>query len=57
MAFFFFSLFVVVVVFSFGFIGLVVFETEFLCVALAVLELSVDQVGLKPRDIPGSAPP
>jgi hypothetical protein len=31
------------------------FETGFLCVALAVLELSVDQAGLKLRNPPASA--
>jgi hypothetical protein len=37
------------------FVCLFVFETEFLCVALAVLKLSRDQAGLKVRDSPASA--
>ena len=47
---FFFCLFVFVFVFVF-------FETGFLCVALAVLELTlyVDQAGLKLRNPPASA--
>jgi hypothetical protein len=35
--------------------GLVFFETGFLCVALAVLELTVDQTGLELRNLPASA--
>jgi hypothetical protein len=31
------------------------FETGFLCVALAILELFVDQVGLKPGNPPATA--
>jgi hypothetical protein len=35
---------------------LFVFETGFLCVALAVLELTVDQADLELRDPPASDP-
>jgi hypothetical protein len=31
------------------------FETGFLCIALAVLELTVDQAGLELRNLPASA--
>jgi hypothetical protein len=31
------------------------FKTRFLCVALAILELSVDQAGLELKDPPASA--
>jgi hypothetical protein len=38
------------------FVCLFVFETRFLCVALAVLELTlVDQAGLELRNLPSSA--
>jgi hypothetical protein len=41
----------------FGLVLVLVFETEFLCIALAVLELThfVDQAGLKLRNLPASA--
>ena len=41
----------------FGLVLVLVFETEFLCIALAVLELThfVDQAGLELRNPPASA--
>ena len=39
----------------FLFIYLFIFETGFLCIDLAVLELTVDQAGLKLRNPPASA--
>jgi hypothetical protein len=58
------SLFLVILglLLSFGFLVLFVclflivfFETGFLCIALAVLELTVDQAGLELRNLPASA--
>jgi hypothetical protein len=46
--FFFFLFFFFLFFFDFS-------ETEFLCVALAVLELSVEQAGLELKNLPASA--
>ena len=42
-------------IFFYLFFFVVVIETGFFCIALAVLELTVDQAGLELRDPPASA--